>query len=92
MINSYIKGIWESRYFWTHLAFADLMARWRYSFFGILWSIIQPLGMTLLLSFVFSRVFNIDINRYAPYIFSGIIIWECILTLLLLHILQYKNP
>ena len=51
-MNAYVKdyaaGIWQARYFWTHLALSDLRSRWRRSFFGALWSIIQPLGMTLL--------------------------------------------
>ena len=42
----------------------------------MLWSIIQPLGMTLLVSVVFSKMFNMDITSYAPYILSGIVVWE----------------
>lgn len=76
MLN-YFRGIWRARYFWTHLAFADLRSRWRRSFFGALWSIIQPLGMTLLLAVVLSKMFNSNIFTYAPYILSGIVVWEC---------------
>lgn len=43
---------------------------------GVMWSILQPLGMTILLSFVFSRLFHANILTYAPYILSGIIAWE----------------
>lgn len=75
---AYWEGIWDARYFWTHLALADLRSRWRRSFFGVLWSIIQPLGMTLLLALVFSKLFHSDIFTYAPYILSGIIVWECV--------------
>jgi lipopolysaccharide transport system permease protein len=75
-MNAYFTGIWEARYFWIHLALADLRSRWRRSFFGVLWSLIQPLGMTLLLALVFSRMFHSDITTYAPYILSGIILWE----------------
>jgi lipopolysaccharide transport system permease protein len=75
MIN-YWDGIWRSRYFWMHLAMSDLRSRWRRSFFGLLWSIIQPLGMTLLLALVFSKMFHADIVTYAPYILSGIVVWE----------------
>ncbi|WAT86719.1 ABC transporter permease [Delftia acidovorans] len=75
---SYWQGIWKSRYFWTHLAMSDLRSRWRRSFFGALWSIIQPLGMTALLAVVLSKMFNSDIATYAPYVLSGIIVWEFI--------------
>lgn len=69
-------GIWDARYFWVHLSLADLRSKWRRSFMGVLWSILQPLGMTILLSIVFSRLFHVDIVLYAPYILSGIITWE----------------
>lgn len=72
----YLCKVWQARYFWTHLALSDLRTRWRRSFLGALWSIVQPLGMTLLLTIVFSRIFKTDMVRYAPYIFSGMITWD----------------
>jgi lipopolysaccharide transport system permease protein len=81
-MNSYLLGIYESRYFWIHLALADLRAKWRRSFFGVAWSVLQPLGMTLLLALVFGKLFNQNIGDYAPYILSGMIVWDfCIATL-----------
>ncbi len=77
-MTEYLENIWNSRYFWTHLAMADLRSKWRRSFFGIFWSIMQPLGMTILLAVVFSRIFKTDIVKYAPYILSGIIVWDYI--------------
>lgn len=74
----YFGKIWSARHFWWHLSMSDLRARWRRSFFGVFWSILQPLGLTLLLSFVFSRIFGSELGSYAPYILSGMIIWEYI--------------
>lgn len=73
---SYLGGIYQSRYFWTHLALSDLRERWRRSFLGMAWSIVQPLGMTLLLALVIGRLFKQDIREYAPYILSGMMTWE----------------
>lgn len=78
-MTGYFQGVWAARYFWTHLAFSDLRSRWRRSFFGVFWTIIQPLGLTLLLAFVFGRLFKIDITEYAPYILSGIIVWDFVI-------------
>jgi lipopolysaccharide transport system permease protein len=72
----YIRGIWAARYFWLHLSLSDLRSRWRGSFFGIFWTIMQPLGLTILLSVVFGRIFHSDIADYAPYILSGMILWD----------------
>ena len=74
----YIQDIWNLRYFWVHLALSDLRARWRRSFFGAMWSIIQPLTFTLMISFIFSRLFNTELKTYIPYILSGIVIWDFI--------------
>ena len=79
-ITGYFAGIWSSRYFWTHLAMSDLRSKWRRSFLGIFWSILQPLGLTALLAVVFGKIFKTDIVTYAPYILSGVIVWEYVST------------
>lgn len=76
----YFSGIWNARYFWFHLACSDLRSRWRRSCLGFLWVVIQPLGLTILISFVFGKIFNSPIKEYAPYIFSGVILWEFIVS------------
>lgn len=78
MSETYFAGVWKARYFWAHLAMSDLRARWRGTFFGVLWSVIQPLGLTALLAIVLSRLFNAEITTFAPYVLSGVIIWEFI--------------
>ena len=76
----YLHRIYLARYFWWHLAMSDIRAKWRRSVFGVFWTMIQPLGMTALLAFVLSRLFNNDIMHYAPYILSGVIVWEFVTT------------
>ncbi|CAN1724581.1 Transport permease protein [Hyphomicrobium sp. 1Nfss2.1] len=73
---AYARDIFAARYFWWHLALSDLRSRWRRSYLGILWSILQPLGITILISIVFSRLLNASFLDYAPYVLSGIIFWE----------------
>ncbi|MFK3973221.1 ABC transporter permease [Pseudomonas sp. NPDC087358] len=79
-MNDYCAGIWHARYFWGHLALSDLRARWRSSYLGMFWSILQPLGLALLLAAVFSRLLQTDIVAYAPYILSGIVVWDFFVT------------
>lgn len=74
----YVKGIWETRFFWLHLAFSDIRFRYRRSMLGMAWALIQPLSLTLLLSFVMSRFFHSEMNNYAPFVLSGILVWEFI--------------
>lgn len=74
----YVKNIWSARYFWSHLAIADLRAKYRRSYFGVIWALLQPLAFTVLLTFVMGRVFDFPLVEYAPFIFSGLILWEFI--------------
>ena len=57
-MREYFAGIWAARYFWMHLALSDLRSRWRRSFFGVLWSILQPLTTALLLAAVLAKLFQ----------------------------------
>lgn len=75
----YVAGIWASRYFWIHLALSDQRTRWRRSYLGPLWAILQPLGMTVLITFVLGRLLKVEMVDYAPYILSGIIFWDYVM-------------
>lgn len=77
-VSCYVKNIWFARYFWSHLAISDLRTKYRRSSLGIIWALLQPLAFTVLLAFVMGRVFNSPITDYAPFIFSGLILWEFI--------------
>jgi lipopolysaccharide transport system permease protein len=79
-MGDYFEGIWDARYFWMHLALSDLRSRWRRSFFGILWSILQPLGTALLLAAVLARLFGMNLRSYAPFIISGMIVWDFVIS------------
>jgi lipopolysaccharide transport system permease protein len=79
MMREYFAGVWAARYFWMHLAQSDLRSRWRRSFFGVLWSILQPLGTALLLAVVLAKLFQTDIRSYAPFIISGMVVWDFIM-------------
>ncbi len=49
----------------------DLKIKYRRSFLGYLWSVLDPLLMMLVLSFVFSRIFQRDIPNYPVYLITG---------------------
>lgn len=78
-VKQYIIRIYASRYFWWNLTLADLRFKYRRSYFGILWSIFQPLALTVLLSFVMGRFFHVPMRRMAPYIFSGMVVWDLVI-------------
>ena len=49
----------------------DLKVKYRRSFLGYLWSLLNPLFMMAILAFVFSRVFRSEIECFPLYLISG---------------------
>jgi ABC-type polysaccharide/polyol phosphate export permease len=52
----------------------DIVARYKRSALGIAWTMLQPLGMMLILTLVFSKLFG-RVEGYAAYLLSGLIAW-----------------
>jgi ABC-2 type transport system permease protein len=52
----------------------DIVARYKRSVLGIAWTMLQPLGMMLILTIVFSHLFG-RVEGYAAYLLSGLIAW-----------------
>lgn len=77
-MKNYVYKLYKTRYFWTHLVRSELKNKFRRSKLGILWTFMNPLLLTLLMSTVFGAVFNMSFSDYAPYVLSGLIVWELI--------------
>jgi ABC-type polysaccharide/polyol phosphate export permease len=75
-MTAYLGAMWKCRYFWLSLVNTDLRARYRGSVLGIGWSLLHPIGMTVILCTVFSTVFNQDVRTYAPSLFAGLTLWN----------------
>ena len=75
-IIAFFRHVVHTRYFWMHLARSDLKMRFRRSKLGMLWHVLNPLLLTLLISIVFGAIFNMEIKEYAPYILSGMVVWD----------------
>ena len=52
----------------------NLVIRYKRSVLGVAWTMLNPLGTTLILTFVFSNVFG-GVSQYAPYVLSGLLCW-----------------
>lgn len=52
----------------------DIVARYKRSVFGVFWTMLQPLGMMIVMTIVFSQLFN-RVEGYASYLLSGLISW-----------------
>jgi ABC-type polysaccharide/polyol phosphate export permease len=52
----------------------DIVARYKRSVLGILWTMLQPLGIMIVLTIVFSSLFG-GTSEYPAYLLSGLIAW-----------------
>ncbi len=52
----------------------DIVARYKRSFLGIAWTMLQPLGMMIVLTLVFSQLFN-RVDGYPAYVLGGLMPW-----------------
>jgi ABC-type polysaccharide/polyol phosphate export permease len=77
---AYFQSIWKFRHFWWSLVKLDLRTRYRRSMLGIGWSLLHPVCMTVILCVVFHKLFRLDLVDYAPHVFSGLAVWQYILT------------
>ncbi len=63
---AYLTNIWRIRHFWLALVRNDLRSRYRRSLFGLGWSLLQPMAMTIVLCVVFAQVFGWAIATTPP--------------------------
>ena len=69
-----LRGIFRYRDLIFQLIRKDIVARYKRSVLGVAWTMLQPLGMMIILSVVFSTLFR-QVHGYPAYILSGLIAW-----------------
>jgi lipopolysaccharide transport system permease protein len=77
-IRNYLKRIYKARFFLIHLVKWDIKYKFRRSFLGIVWTAVQPLMLTIIIGAVFGFVLKQPMKTYAPYILSGVLVWDII--------------
>lgn len=75
MFKDYFKGIWRDRFILFSLVNSDLQMKYRRSKLGVLWSILMPLGLSLIIGGVYSIIYNVDPKEFIPLIFAGLNPW-----------------
>lgn len=73
------KELWQYRELFYFFTWRDIKVKYKQTFLGIAWALLQPLAMMLLFTFIFSRTLHLDAAVDIPYpvfVLSGIIIWN----------------
>lgn len=72
-----LKEIWNYRNLIYQLTRRDILARYKRSLLGVAWTMLNPLGMMLVLTIAFSEIFRFKTQySYAAYVLSGLMVWN----------------
>jgi ABC-2 type transport system permease protein len=52
-----------------------IKTRYKRSFLGVVWTLLNPIMMMVVLTIVFSHIFKFAIEHYPVYVLSGLILW-----------------
>ncbi|GAI51874.1 unnamed protein product, partial [marine sediment metagenome] len=75
MIN-YFKELYKYRELLWNLTKKELKVRYRGSILGIFWSLLNPVIMTLVYTFVFSIILKSPIEDFSIFLLSALIPWN----------------
>ena len=73
-----IADLWANRDIAWTLALREIQVRYKQSFIGIAWALLQPVLTTAIFTFVFSYLARIptDSIPYPVFVFSGLLMWQ----------------
>lgn len=75
-MKAYFEAFYRYRYLLKTLVQRDLKVKYRRSFLGYLWSILNPLLMMIVLTTVFSTLFRSNIEYFPVYYLTGSLIFN----------------
>jgi lipopolysaccharide transport system permease protein len=76
------RELWAYRELGAFLALRDLKLRYKQTFFGVAWAVLQPLAAVAVFTLVFSEVAGLpsDGLPYTVFALSGLIVWSYVAT------------
>jgi len=75
-LASDIREVWLFREVIKNFVSQDLKVKYRRSFLGFFWSLLNPLLHMAVITAVFSIMFRFPVGQYALYVLSGLVPWS----------------
>ena len=75
-MNSTIENFKKYKPLLFELVSRDLKTKYRRSVLGVLWTVLNPLGMMLVMTVVFSTVFRQNIENFPVYLMCGQLVFN----------------
>lgn len=79
-----LREMYTYRFALVNFISSTLSARYRRSFLGFLWSLLNPLLTMLIMGGVFSTLFKQPFSEFSLYLFSGLLPWNMVSSSLLI--------
>ena len=70
-IQQYLKEFWKYKDLLTLLVTKNIKLKYRRSWLGYVWSVLNPLLIMIVMSIVFSTMFSRNIENFPVYLFCG---------------------
>jgi ABC-2 type transport system permease protein len=70
-----LKELINYWYLLKQLVRRDILTRYKRSALGVAWTMLNPLGTMLIMSFVFSNLFH-QVGNFSVYLLSGLLVWN----------------
>lgn len=71
LLKARLQGLYQYKDLWEQLVIRDLKLKYRRSFLGYIWSILNPLMIMLVMTIVFSTMFKRNIENFPVYLLTG---------------------
>jgi len=74
-----LKELWQYRELFYFFSWRDIKVKYKQTYLGILWALLQPLGMMVIFTLLFSGALKIPsgvIPHYPVFVLSGLIVWN----------------
>lgn len=70
-MKEYLNGFLKYKPLLKELVVRDVKVRYRKSFLGLLWTLLNPLFMMIIMTIVFSNIFRANIAHFPAYLLAG---------------------
>lgn len=72
------RELWAYRELFYFFTWRDIKIKYKQTFLGFLWAVLQPLLMMIVFTFFFGRALNIPSQSlpYPVFVFSGLLLWN----------------
>jgi lipopolysaccharide transport system permease protein len=73
-----IEELWKYRELFYYYTWRDIKVRYKQTFFGFAWAVMQPILMMLLFTFFFGKKLGVpsDDTPYPIFVFTGLLLWN----------------